>query len=247
VINVNGGIQTTGSGGVAFVNSGALNINTNIVSDGAITQSGAGAVALNGARTLTTTGDAVSFAAAVTMAGGNLSIDTTVGGNTGGGSIQFSNTLTGGTNQVLLNAGTAGNVNLAGTASGITAFTVTNSGTANLVNVTTSGAVDVHQPGSDDPGNPEFLEAPSGWPSTTSPCPATSLHQQQYSADPPGGYHARHQPWSGSGLDLVLDTNELSRIHTSGLLTIGDISHTGAININSGIANPSFATAGSRW
>jgi hypothetical protein len=49
---------------------------------------------------------------------------------------------------------------------------------------------------------------------------------------------------STAGGTLNISSAELSRITTSGLLTIGDAAHTGLISINSAISNAAGATGG---
>ena len=135
-------VTTTGGGTVEITNSGLLTIaaaaDFNV--DGTWTQNGTGAVSLAG--DVTTTGDAVSFATAVTLTD-NVAIDTTnAGGNAGGANVTFSSTIDAandGVQSLTLDAGTGGDVAVAGTVGAATRLN--NLTVDNARNVTFSSTV----------------------------------------------------------------------------------------------------------
>jgi hypothetical protein len=243
---VNGGISTANGGTVTFSNSGVLTLNADIAADGAIVQSGAGStVAITGNRSITTSGDAVSFATAVTQSGGNLSIDATNGGTSpGGAALLFGSMLAGGGNQVTLNGGSAGDVTLGAAASGITNFTITNADDVSLSALTTTGAVDITGQGvatlpvAMNAGGPVTLKVNDLDLTGTINAGANAIQIR------PATTTRSVTVGSGGAGALQLSSAELSRLTTSGLLSVGGALHTGAITINGTITSPASATGG---
>jgi len=243
---VNGAVSTSNGGTVTFSNTGVLTLNADIAADGALTQTGTGdTVSITGNRSITTSGDSISFAAAVTQSGGNLSIDTTNGGTSlAGGALQFGSTLAGGGNQITLNGGSAGDVTLSAVASGISNFTITNAEDITLATLTTTGAVDITGqglatlPGAVNAGGPVTLQVNdldlngviNAGANAIQIRPATTTRSLTVGA-------------GGAGT-LQLSSAELSRLTTSGLLSIGGATHAGSITLNGAIANPTGATGG---
>jgi hypothetical protein len=243
------GITTTGgnTSTVTLDNGGVMTIAQNISTDGAFSQistGGAGTVTTSGTRIIATTGDGVSFAKAVTVSGGDLSVDTTTGGSTSGGAITFSSTLAGGGKNVTLNGGNGGNVQAVGAVSGVANFTITNANNIDLAAVTTSGPIDF-----------------TGQGTTTLPSTVTSggavtmrVNDLNLGGTINAGANAvtltsatagrRIDLGISGGSALNLDSTELSKINTTGLLTVGDAAHTGVVSINSAISSPAGATGG---
>lgn len=110
----------TGNGRISIDHSGTLTIlaAADFRLDGAFSEAGSGNVQLAG--DVATSGDSISFNSPVTLTDGNIGttlLSTVAGGQTAGGSIQFGSTLSGqtaGSERLLLNAGTAGNIQFEG-------------------------------------------------------------------------------------------------------------------------------------
>ncbi|CAK9109798.1 Uncharacterized protein SCF082_LOCUS51013 [Durusdinium trenchii] len=133
----NGPVTTTSAGGVTIVHTGLLDIApaADFMLDGAFLQTGTGQVQLAG--DITTTGDMILFQGPVTLTdGGTVALNTTAGGQATGADVTFQGTLnssTAGAENLLIDAGTMGDVQFAGTVGA----------TARLGDVTIQNANDV--------------------------------------------------------------------------------------------------------
>ncbi|MFO0905425.1 MAG: hypothetical protein U0939_20620 [Pirellulales bacterium] len=121
-LSIGGGVTTTGGGNVLFRQQNGLQILGDIAADGAITEDGKGDVEIAATRSVSSTGDAISFTNHVTLSGGGsrqVVIRTTEGGNTAGADITLKQGVDAKTaapqaEQLVLDAGTAGDVDLLG-------------------------------------------------------------------------------------------------------------------------------------
>ena len=120
-----GPVTAKGNGGVAITHSGLLDINdaADMQLEGSFREDGGGAVET--AANIVTTGDVISFGSPVTLTDGSAAdvlFDTTGGGNVTGADITFDSTLDGesdGIEQLTLNTGDAGDVQLSGVIGGV--------------------------------------------------------------------------------------------------------------------------------
>ena len=245
VITVNGTVTTGNGGTVTLTNAGALSINADISSDGAITQNGAGAVQITGGRNLVTTGDAIGFSRAVTVAGGSLNIDATNSGTQVlGAPITFGSSIAGGGNHITMNSGNAGDLTLAGSVSGLGNFTVNNAGNVNVsaisasgllsitgqANATLAGAVSANGPVTLAVNDLDLQAVVDASANTVQIRPALATRSITVGSAEAG--------------TLQLTSAELGRIASGGQLTVGGVNHSGPIAINGPVASPVNATGG---
>jgi hypothetical protein len=114
-----GAVLATGDGRVDIQHTGLLDLNSaaDMRLDGAFSEHGSGSVEL--AASIATSADPISFNGPVRLtdgSAGNILLSTVAGGNANGANIRFLNSLDGqnaGTENLLLNAGLAGNIQFA--------------------------------------------------------------------------------------------------------------------------------------